>query len=62
MKIATIDSWIWKLIYGGLFLVGLGIAVERQGQPLGWALVAGGAAGAAAGVVLIFVRARMKER
>ena len=26
---ATLDSWIWVLIYGGLFLLILGIATGR---------------------------------
>ena len=59
MKIATLDTWSWRLIYGGLFTAGLGIAVERQGEPLGWALVAGGAAAAVAGVAMIGWRSRI---
>lgn len=62
MKISTLDTWSWRLIYGGLFIGGLGIAVVRQDEPLGWVLTAGGAAAAVAGVAMIGWRARIDHR
>jgi hypothetical protein len=53
---------IWTLIYGGLFAVGLGIALARNGdEAAGTSLIAAGAIAIAAGVVLIWVRSRLPE-
>ncbi|GAC1390228.1 MAG: hypothetical protein NVSMB34_03470 [Variovorax sp.] len=56
---ATLERWIWVLIYGGLFLVILGVATGRDDASLGWALALPGGALAAVGVVLIYVRSRL---
>ncbi|MGO4391575.1 hypothetical protein AB4Z46_09505 [Variovorax sp. M-6] len=58
---ATLEKWIWILIYGGLFAVILGIATGRTEEALGWAMAVPGAALVAAGVVLIYVRSRLKD-
>ena len=59
MKTSTIETLIWVLIYGGLLGVGLGLAVQRYVEPLGWGIAVVGAIVAATGVVLIYVRSRM---
>jgi hypothetical protein len=59
--IARVDSWIWILIYGGLFAVILGFATGSQAPAASWSLVVGGALCVAAGCILIPVRARMRE-
>jgi len=51
---------IWALIYGGLLALVLGIATARTDDAIGWSLMVGGGLVAAAGVVLIGVRARLK--
>ena len=56
---ARLEGWIWTLIYGGLFAVVLGIAVGRNDAGLGWAFAVPGAALAATGAVLIYVRSRL---
>ncbi|WP_341887927.1 hypothetical protein [Variovorax sp. YR752] len=62
MKNATIETWIWVLIYGGLIGIGLGLAMQQQGaRVLGQVLVAVGGIVAAVGVVLIWVRSRRKD-
>lgn len=62
MRAATLEAWVWVLIYGGLLAVGLGLALQRQGDAaLGWTLVLVGGIVAALGVVLIWVRSRMKD-
>jgi hypothetical protein len=62
MRAATLEVWVWVLIYGGLLAVGLGLALQRQGDAaLGWTLVLVGGIVAAVGVVLIWVRSRMKD-
>ncbi|BEP54965.1 hypothetical protein GmRootV118_22090 [Variovorax sp. V118] len=57
---ARLEKWIWILIYGGLFLVILGIATGRTEPTLGWSMAVPGAVVAAVGVVLIYVRSRLK--
>jgi hypothetical protein len=54
-----IENLLWALIYGGLFLVILGLAAGRARAGVGWALAVPGAVIAAAGFVLIYVRSRM---
>lgn len=62
MRAATLETWIWVLIYAGLLAVGLGLALQRQGDAaLGWTLVVAGGIVAALGVLLIWVRSRMKD-
>ena len=61
MSAATrrIGTLIWVLIYGGLFGVGLGIALERSGESCGWTLIGAGMIAIAAGCVLVWIRSRM---
>ncbi len=56
---ARLEKWIWILIYGGLFLVILGIATGRTDEFLGWLMAVPGAVVAAIGIVLIYVRSRL---
>ena len=57
---ATLEKWIWILIYGGLFLLILGIATGRANEVLGWSVALPGVVLAVVGVVLIYVRSRLK--
>ena len=59
MKPATVETLVWVLIYAGLLLAVLGLAVLRLDDALGWPLVALGAVAASVGVALIWVRSRM---
>ncbi len=61
MKVDTVDTLIWVLVYGGLILVGLGLSVQRTDQGLGYGVMAVGGFAAVAGFALIYVRSRMKE-
>jgi hypothetical protein len=56
-----IGTLIWVLIYGGLFGVGLGIALERLGDSYGWTVIGAGMVAIAVGCVLVWVRSRMPE-
>ena len=58
---ATLETWIWVLIYGGLFAIVLGIATGRANEALGWSMAVPGAALTAVGIVLIYVRSRLKD-
>jgi hypothetical protein len=59
--IARLQALIWVLIYGGLLTLVLGLSTRRFDGSLGWRLMVAGAAVAAAGVVLIYVRSRLHE-
>jgi hypothetical protein len=56
-----IENLIWALVYGGMLTGVLGLAVRGASAGLGHGMVVVGAIVAVAGVVLIFVRARMTE-
>ncbi|HYP86043.1 hypothetical protein [Variovorax sp.] len=58
---AALETWIWVLIYGGLFALILGLATGRASPALGWALAIPGVLLATVGVVLIYVRSRLKD-
>ncbi|MDR3451376.1 MAG: hypothetical protein P4L96_01060 [Rhodoferax sp.] len=60
-SIARLQALIWVLIYGGLLTLVLGVFTRRGAGPLGWSLMVVGALVAAVGVVLIYVRSRLKE-
>ena len=60
VNLKRIQQLIWVLIYGGLLTLVLGLSVERQDDALGWSMVVGGGCIALFGVVLIFVRSRLK--
>jgi len=61
MSNAALEKLTWVLIYSGLLIGCLGIFLMRRDEVLGWGVVAAGAIGAAAGVVLIWVRSRRKS-
>jgi hypothetical protein len=60
MKINTIERWIWILIYGGLLIVVIGLAVGAQDASLAWGLIVLGGMMAGLGFGGIYVRSRMK--
>ena len=55
-----LQTLIWVLIYGGLLTLVLGIATARIDNAVGVVLMVVGCVAAAAGVVLIGVRARLR--
>jgi hypothetical protein len=59
VRAATIDKLIWAFIFGGLLLVGLGLAVEGEGRGLGRVLAGLGSLLALIGGALVWVRSRM---
>ena len=64
MKLAPrrVELLVWVLIYGGLFVVGLGVALSRGGLDYGWSVSVVGIVVALAGVVLVYVRSRLTDR
>lgn len=61
MSAARLDVLIWALVFAGLVVLGLGLAVQRSDAALGWGMVAAGAVVTAIGVLLIFVRSRIPD-
>ena len=61
MKPQSLETWIWTLIYGGLIVVALGVAVQQGDAALGWTMVTGGGIVAGVGAMLIYVRSRMEQ-
>jgi hypothetical protein len=59
--LARIDAIAWILIYGGLFSLILGIASHDETVIGGWSLSVIGVAATVAGIVLILVRARLRD-
>lgn len=55
---SSLDPVIWALIFGGLLVASLGVFVRRADVSSGWTLIVVGLVLAAAGAVLIGVRAR----
>jgi hypothetical protein len=60
MSTQRIEKLTWVLIFGGLVSASLGWFVSPQPGPWGELMIGGGAVAAVVGVVLIFVRAKMK--
>ena len=56
-----IQKWIWILIYVGMFLLALGLSVQRSDAALGWGIAAPGIAAIVIGLALIWLRSRMKN-
>jgi hypothetical protein len=54
-----IEKWVWILIYGGLIVGGLGLAVQRTDASTGWGMATIGGALIAAGALLIWLRSRI---
>ena len=58
---ARIQKWIWMLVYAGIVLFALGLVVQRNDASLGWGMAVTGGALVVIGIVLIWVRSRMKD-
>ena len=61
MKHATVEIWIWVLIYGGMLFGCLGLFVARSQDALGWRLGVAGAVLVAGGGLLLYLRSRMRD-
>jgi hypothetical protein len=61
MKPVTVETWVWILIYGGMLLFCLGLFVGRGDATLGGMLGVAGGGLVAAGVLLIYLRSRMRD-
>ena len=59
--INRIQLLIWVAIYGGLLSIVLATFVGRNDEPVAWWMTAFGGVFVAVGVVLVYVRSRLKE-
>lgn len=59
--VLRLQKWIWVLIYGGLLAVILGVFLARADLTLARTLQTGGCVLVLIGVVLIYLRSRIKE-
>jgi vacuolar-type H+-ATPase subunit I/STV1 len=59
--LAWLDRLAWTFLYAGLLTLVLGIATHHEHLVAGWSLGVIGGVLAAAGVVLIGVRSRLRE-
>ncbi|MDH4449586.1 MAG: hypothetical protein QE265_03205 [Rhodoferax sp.] len=60
-RLVRMERLIWALIYGGLLAVVVAYFMSEPAQTLATSLTYGGAVAVAVGVVMIFVRARLRE-
>ena len=61
MKLAPgrVERLVWILIYGGLIVFVVGVALSRGGLDYGWSVAVGGTVAVVAGFVLVWIRSRM---
>ena len=56
-----VEKLVWVYVYVGMVLLGLGLAVQRTDTTIGWTLVVIGSISIFIGIVLVWVRSRMKR-
>ena len=61
LLIQRIDAWSWRLIFVGLALAGLGLAVRRSDAELGGWIVVVGVVAMGVGAGLIWWRSRLDD-
>ncbi len=60
MQPKKVETLVWLLIYSGLLIAALGLFLSDSEPAAGSVIIAIGLADVAAGVVLIWLRSRMK--
>jgi hypothetical protein len=60
-NLMRIDKLVWTLVFGGLLVLGPGVALQRAGESWGWLVIVAGALAVAVGIVLIWVRSRIPD-
>ena len=61
MSARKVETWVWVLIYGGMVVLGIGLAVQRTDATTGWAIACAGGVLVAVGALLVWVRSRMRR-
>ena len=60
MPAPAFEKFIWPVIFGGLFAVGIGVFIDREGSALGWPITVAGGLAVVVGAVLIWLRSRIE--
>ena len=60
-NLLRVDKLVWALVFGGLLILGPGIALQRAGESWGWLVIVAGTLAVTTGVVLIWVRSRIPD-
>lgn len=60
MKPQTMEKLVWVLMYGGIFLATLGYFVARTDENTGLVMQVAGGVAVAGGVLLIWLRSRVR--
>jgi hypothetical protein len=61
MNIKTLETWTWRLIFGGLITASLSIFVMEQDATLGAVLATVGSVATVVGVVMVWWRSRLND-
>ncbi len=61
MNTKSMEAWVWVLVYIGLITFGVGMAVWRIDDTLGWSIAGAGFALLVLGVGLIWVRSQVND-
>ena len=56
-----VEKLVWVYVYVGMALLGLGLAVQRSDTTIGWTIAVIGSVSIFIGIVLVWVRSRMKR-
>lgn len=59
-NIARLEKWTWILIFVGIVLLAFGLSLQGRDALLGWGIALPGAALIVVGIVLVWVRSRIK--
>ncbi len=60
MTASRVATWVWVFVYAGMLVFGVGLAVARTDDALGWVIAATGIFSIAVGALLVWIRSRMK--
>jgi len=61
MSAGRVETWIWVFVYAGILVLGVGLAVGRTDETLGWVITAIGIFSIAVGALLVWFRSRMES-
>ena len=59
---SLVEKLVWVYVYVGMILLGLGLAAQRSNAALGWTIAVVGSVSIFIGIVLVWVRSRMKRK
>ena len=61
MSASRVETWVWVFVYAGMLVFGVGLAVARTDNALGWVIATIGICSIAFGALLVWIRSRMKS-